>query len=354
MAETLLEMNDLHISFQTFAGKVKAVRGVTLALQKGETLALVGESGSGKSVTCRSMMGLLAKNAQVEGGEILYHGEDLLAKSNKEMKHIRGKEIAMIFQNPMTSLNPTMTVGKQVAEPLILHQKLSKSAARKRALELLQDVGIPDCEKRLNDYPHQFSGGQRQRIVVAIALACNPEILIADEPTTALDVTIQAQILELLKTLQNKVSTSILFITHDLGVVANVADRVAVMYGGKIVEIGRVDEIFYNPQHPYTWGLLRSMPTVDTGDEDLYAIPGSPPDLLAPPPGDLFASRNPYALTVDVHYEPPLFQVSPTHFAATWLLDPRAPKMEVPEAIAARRRYFLARNSGLIKKEGLT
>ncbi|WP_223068172.1 ABC transporter ATP-binding protein [Paenibacillus caui] len=353
MTDNLLEINDLNISFQTFAGTVRAVRGVSLNLKKGETLALVGESGSGKSVICRSIMGLLPKNANINRGEILFHGDNLLTKSSRELQRIRGKKISMIFQNPMTSLNPTMTIGYQVAEPLLLHEKLHKSAARKKAIELLELVGIPDCKNRLNDYPHQFSGGQRQRIVTAIALACNPEILIADEPTTALDVTIQAQILELLKEVQTKVSTSIIFITHDLGVVANVADRVAVIYGGKIIEVGMVDEIFYNPQHPYTWGLLRSMPAMDAGDEELYAIPGSPPNLLTPPAGDLFAARNPYALTADVHAEPPMFQVSPTHFASTWLLDPRAPKIKVPEAIAIRHRYFRNRKQSTISSEGL-
>ncbi|GIO40148.1 ABC transporter ATP-binding protein [Paenibacillus antibioticophila] len=343
MSDNLLEINDLNISFTTFAGTVKAVRGVSLDLKKGETLALVGESGSGKSVICRSIMGLLAKNAQIDSGEILFHGDNLLAKHSRDMRHVRGKKISMIFQNPMTSLNPTMTIGYQVSEAILLHEKVRRSVARKRTVELLELVGIPDAIDRLNNYPHQFSGGQRQRIVTAIALACNPEILIADEPTTALDVTIQAQILDLLKELQRKVSTSIIFITHDLGVVANVADRVAVVYGGKIVEVGRVDEIFYHPQHPYTWGLLRSMPTTDTDDAELYAIPGSPPNLLNPPPGDLFADRNPYALTADIHAEPPMFQVSPTHWAATWLLDPRAPKVSLPPAIAARHQYFRER-----------
>lgn len=346
MTDNLLEIDDLNVSFRTFAGTVRAVRGVSLHLKKRETLALVGESGSGKSVICRSIMGLLAKNAVIDSGEIRFHGEDLLAKSSRELQRIRGKKISMIFQNPMTSLNPTLTIGYQLAEPLLLHEKLGKTAARQKAAELLELVGIPDGRNRLNDYPHQFSGGQRQRIVTAIALACNPEILIADEPTTALDVTIQAQILTLFKDIQKQADTSIIFITHDLGVVANVADRVAVVYGGKIVEIGLAEEIFYHPQHPYTWGLLRSMPALDTEDEELYAIPGSPPNLLNPPPGDAFAARNPYALTADVHAEPPMFQISPTHFAATWLLDPRAPRAAVPDAIAARHRYYRSRKQG--------
>ena len=340
MNEKILEINNLHVSFQTFAGRVQAVRGVSLTLNKGETLALVGESGSGKSVTCRSIMRLLSKNASIDCGKIIFDGEDLLSKTDKEMQHIRGKDIAMVFQDPMTSLNPTMTVGKQVAEPIILHQKLHKSEAMKKALELFRLVDIPEPEKRLKYYPHQFSGGQRQRIVIAIALACNPKILIADEPTTALDVTIKAEILDLMKSIQKKVATSIIFVTHDLGVVANIADRVAVMYGGKIVEIGTVDEIFYNPKHPYTWGLLRSVPTLDNKEDSLYAIPGSPPDLLDPPEGDVFAQRNQYALNVDAYYEPPMFKISQTHYASTWLLDSRAPKIEIPQSIAARWRYF--------------
>ena len=245
----------------------------------------------------------------------------------------------MIFQDPMTSLDPTMKIGKQITEVIIKHEKASKEEADKRAEELLELVGIPNAKERMKQYPHQFSGGQRQRIVIAIALACNPDVLIADEPTTALDVTIQAQILELLKELQQQFQMAIIFITHDLGVVANVADRVAVMYAGKVVEVGTVDEVFYNPQHPYTWGLLRSMPTLHTGDT-LYAIPGSPPDLLDPPVGDAFALRSDVALEIDRVKEPPMFEVSPTHFAATWLLDPRAPKVPVPEEIVRRRNIF--------------
>jgi len=278
--EKILEVNNLNISFDTYAGKVRAIRGVDFDLNKGETLAIVGESGSGKSVTTRTIMRLLSSNANIDEGQILFKGQDIVNKSEKEMQKIRGREIAMIFQDPMTSLDPTMTIGKQVAESLRKHKNVSKKESLKAALDLLNLVGIPDAEKRLKNYPHQFSGGQRQRIVIAIALICNPEILIADEPTTALDVTIQAQILELLKEIQEKIETSIIFITHDLGVVANVADRVAVMYAGKIVEVGTAEEIFYNPQHPYTWGLLGSMPTLESENDRLYAIPGSPPDLL--------------------------------------------------------------------------
>ena len=339
MSETILSIENLRIHFETFAGEVQAIRGVNLKLQKGETLALVGESGSGKSVTAKSVMKLLSNNAIVKEGTITFKGENILEKSERDMQSIRGKEIAMVFQDPMTSLDPTMKIGKQITEVIIKHEKASKEEADKRAEELLELVGIPNAKERMKQYPHQFSGGQRQRIVIAIALACNPDVLIADEPTTALDVTIQAQILELLKELQQKFQMAIIFITHDLGVVANVADRVAVMYAGKVVEVGTADEVFYNPQHPYTWGLLRSMPTLHTGDT-LYAIPGSPPDLLDPPVGDAFALRSDVALEIDRVKEPPMFEVSPTHFAATWLLDPRAPKVPVPEEIVRRRNIF--------------
>ncbi len=337
--DPILDVRNLHVSFDTYGGTVQAVRGVNFALKKGETLAIVGESGSGKSVTTKALMGLVAKPAgHIPEGEILFDGKDLTKLSNKEMQKIRGKDMSMIFQDPMTSLNPTMKIGKQIMEGLILHQKLSKAAARKRAIELLELVGIPDPSKRINQYPHQFSGGMRQRVVIAIALACNPQVLIADEPTTALDVTIQAQILELMKDIQKKMDTSIIFITHDLGVVANVADRVAVMYAGKIVEIGTVDDIFYNPKHPYTWGLLGSMPTVDSDEEKLIAIPGTPPDLMNPPKGDAFAARNEYALQIDLEEEPPLFKVSDTHYAATWLLHDDAPEVEPLEAVKKRMK----------------
>ncbi|MBF1719576.1 MAG: ABC transporter ATP-binding protein [Streptococcus sp.] len=339
MSETILSIENLRIHFETFAGEVQAIRGVNLKLEKGETLALVGESGSGKSVTAKSVMKLLSNNAVVKEGAIIFKGENILEKSERDMQSIRGKKIAMIFQDPMTSLDPTMKIGKQITEVIIKHEKASKEEADKRAEELLELVGIPNAKERMKQYPHQFSGGQRQRIVIAIALACNPDVLIADEPTTALDVTIQAQILELLKELQQQFQMAIIFITHDLGVVANVADRVAVMYAGKVVEVGTADEVFYNPQHPYTWGLLRSMPTLHTGDT-LYAIPGSPPDLLDPPVGDAFALRSDVALEIDRVKEPPMFEVSPTHFAATWLLDPRATKVPVPEEIVRRRNIF--------------
>lgn len=334
MTEKILEVKDLHISFDTYGGEVKAVRGVSFDLNKGETLAIVGESGSGKSVTSKAVMKLIpTPPGKYKEGQILFEGKDLVKLSDKQMQGIRGSDISMIFQDPMTSLNPTMKIGQQIMEGIVKHLKVSKAAAKERALELLRLVGIPQPEVRINQYPHQFSGGMRQRVVIAIALACNPKILIADEPTTALDVTIQAQILELMKDLQKKTNTSIIFITHDLGVVANIADRVAVMYGGKIVEVGTAEEIFYNPKHPYTWGLLSSMPSLESGENELYAIPGSPPDLLDPPKGDAFAARSEYAMQIDLEKEPPMFKVSDTHYAATWLLHPDAPKVEPPETV---------------------
>jgi oligopeptide transport system ATP-binding protein len=345
--EKILEVKDLRISFHTFSGEVQAIRGVSFDLYNGETLAIVGESGSGKSVTTKSIMRLLPENnSEIKSGEILFEGKDLTKLKDKEMQKIRGKDISMIFQDPMTSLNPTMKIGNQIMEPLIKHQNMSKAAAKERAVDLLRLVGIPKPEIRIDQYPHQFSGGMRQRVVIAIALACNPKVLIADEPTTALDVTIQAQILELMKDLQKKIDTSIIFITHDLGVVANVADRVAVMYGGKIVEIGTADEIFYNPQHPYTWGLISSMPDMDTHDEELFSIPGTPPDLLDPPKGDAFAARNPFVMKIDLELEPPFFKVSDTHYAATWLLHPDAPKVEPPTAVKRRQSQY-AGNAGV-------
>ncbi len=339
--EKLLEVKDLKISFSTYDGVVQAVRGVNFDIKKGETLAIVGESGSGKSVTTKAIMQLLPEHSKLEG-EILFNGDDIAKKSDKQMQKVRGQEISMIFQDPMTSLNPTLKIGTQIMEPLIKHQKMNRSQARKRTIELLELVGIPNPEQRIKQYPHQFSGGMRQRVVIAIALACNPKLLIADEPTTALDVTIQAQILDLMKEIQKKTDTSIIFITHDLGVVANVADRVAVMYAGKIVEIGTVDEIFYNPKHPYTWGLLGSMPTLDSNEDELFAIPGTPPDMTNPPKGDAFAPRNRYALEIDVEMEPPMFKVSDTHYAATWLLHEDAPKIDPPESVMRRMKGFAA------------
>lgn len=346
MTEPLLEVKNLRINFKTYAGLVQAVRGVDFTLAKGETLAIVGESGSGKSVTSNALMRLIPQPAgRYEDGQILFEGKDLLKLSEREMESIRGNEIAMIFQDPMTALNPTMRVGKQIMEVILTHKKgVSKEAAKQRAIELLAEVGIPDPERRFKQYPHEFSGGMRQRVIIAIALAAEPKILIADEPTTALDVTIQAQILELMKKIQEKNGNAIIFITHDLGVVANVADRVAVMYAGQIVEYGSSHDIFYNPKHPYTWGLLGSMPDLDSEDsEELYTIPGAPPNLINPPLGDAFAPRNPYALAIDYKAEPPFYEVSPGHYAKTWLLHPEAPKVELPEVIRHRIESYQAR-----------
>lgn len=332
-----MEVNNLSVSFKVEEGEVQAVRNVSFNLKKGETLAIVGESGCGKSVLCKSLMRILPYNGYIKNGEVLLKSSDLVKKSEKEMEDIRGKNISMIFQDPMTSLNPTISIGKQIAEAVIIHQGISKSEAKKRAIELIELVGIDNPEKRFKQFPHHFSGGMRQRIVIAIALACNPDVLIADEPTTALDVTVQAQIIDLIKDLQHKIGLSIIFITHDLGVVATIADRIAVMYAGKIVEIGTVEDIFYDPRHPYTWGLLGSLPTLDSQDDYLYNIPGMPPNLLNPPKGDAFAIRNKNALKIDYEKEPPMFKINDTHSAATWLLHPDAPEVDVPVRVNCGR-----------------
>lgn len=332
-----MEVNNLSVSFKVEEGEVQAVRNVSFNLKKGETLAIVGESGCGKSVLCKSLMRILPYNGYIKNGEVLLKSGDLVKKSEKEMEDIRGKNISMVFQDPMTSLNPTISIGKQIAEAVIIHQGISKSEAKKRAIELIELVGIDNPEKRFKQFPHHFSGGMRQRIVIAIALACNPDVLIADELTTALDVTIQAQIIDLIKDLQHKIGLSIIFITHDLGVVATIADRIAVMYAGKIVEIGTVEDIFYDPRHPYTWGLLGSLPTLDSQDDYLYNIPGMPPNLLNPPKGDAFAIRNKNALKIDYEKEPPMFKINDTHSAATWLLHPDAPEVDVPVRVNCGR-----------------
>ena len=342
--ERILEVKDLELGFNTYAGQVQALRGVDFHLNKGETLAIVGESGSGKSVTIKAVTKLLAANAVVKGGTITYKGQDILNMDDKAFSQLRGNEISLIFQDPLSSLDPVMKIGKQITETLRLKLKMSKEDARKRAIELMGAVGIPEPEKRYNEYPFQFSGGMRQRIVIAIALACNPEVLICDEPTTALDVTIQSQILELIGDIQKKNDLSVIFITHDLGVVANVADRVCVMYAGKIVETGTVEEIFYDPRHPYTWSLLTSMPSLATSQGDkLTVIPGTPPNMVHPPKGDAFAARNPYALKIDFEEQPPMFKISDTHYAATWLEHPDAPKMGIPEPLRSRIAAQLAR-----------
>ena len=422
MEEKILQVQNLKVSFKTDQGIVKAVRGVSFDLYKGETLCIVGESGSGKSVTSKAIMGILANNAIVEDGKILYEGENLLKVSEEEFHRLRGHKIGMIFQDPLSSLNPIMKVGDQIIEAMLINSnlikkkyeemispelvkyknalqslqqdielleyefngqiknknkkeisllkkelnnnilevkkenisnneknekinflkqeyqkkiKISKKSAKEKALKIMEEVGISYPEKRFKQYPFEFSGGMRQRIVIAIALTADPDILICDEPTTALDVTIQAQILELINNLKKERNLSCIFITHDLGVVANMADRVAVMYAGKIVEYGLVDEIFYNPKHPYTWALLSSIPDVDS-KEKLESIPGTPPNMIYPPVGDAFALRSKYALKIDFEVEPPLFDVSPTHKAATWLLYKNAPHVEMPKIVKER------------------
>lgn len=344
--EKLLEVKDLRVSFKTFAGQVQAVNGVSFSVKRGETLAIVGESGSGKSVTSNAIMKLVPQPpGQYDSGEILFKGQDLMALNDDEMSKVRGNDIAMIFQDPMTALNPTIRIGEQIVEAIRLHNpSISYQAAKDRTLELLTQVGITQPGERFKMYPHEFSGGMRQRVVIAIALAAEPDLLIADEPTTALDVTIQAQILELMKQIQEDTDSALIFITHDLGVVANVADTVAVMYAGEIVEYGSAEEIFYNPKHPYTWGLLGSMPDLESDvDLDLYSIPGSPPNMIDPPKGDPFAPRNAYALAIDYEQAPPMFKVNDNHYAKTWLLHDQAPKVDPPQVIQARIQRYLNR-----------
>lgn len=419
----ILDVQNLAISFRTDNGNVQAVRDISFTMEKGETLAIVGESGSGKSVTAKAILGILAPNSIIEGGKIMYDNKDLLTLPEEEFNKLRGNRITMIFQDPMSSLDPIMKIGKQMTEATLLNVKtnrkystkafrnklkalrksfedsgvtdggrmidefrdkvlserdaldldspfmkefagklayvlgdetkaeafihymmdqtvmmnrhVTKEEAKAQAIKIMEDVGIKEPEKRFDQYPFEFSGGMRQRIVIAIAIAANPEILICDEPTTALDVTIQAQILELIGELKKKRKLTVIFITHDLGVVANVADKVAVMYAGKIVEYGTVDDIFYDPRHPYTWALLSSMPDLDT-KETLMSIPGTPPNMIHPPKGDAFAARNKYAMEIDFEEQPPLFEVSPTHRAATWLMHPNAPKVEPPSIVTDR------------------
>ena len=329
-----LSFEDLHIQFTLRGQVLKAIRGISLDVYRGESLAIVGESGSGKSVFTKSAMGLLDANGTIAGGHIWYDGRDLAQfKTEKEWLSVRGKEIAMVMQDPMTSLNPLKSVGDQILEAVVLHQGLKGAAAKAAAVDALRAVGIDQPERRYKQYPHEFSGGMRQRVVIAIAVACRPKILICDEPTTALDVTIQAQILDLIKNLQKQLDLTTIYITHDLGVVANVADRIAVMYAGDIVEVGRCDEVFYDPKHPYTWALLSSLPQLAQKNTKLYSITGTPPSLYNQIVGDSFAPRNPYCLKIDTLMEPPMFKVTDTHYAKTWLLDPNAPKIEKPEGI---------------------
>ena len=346
--QLILSAKDVHIQFNLRGKVLHAIRGIDLDLYQGEVLAIVGESGSGKSVFTKSFMGLLDANGSITEGTIDYYGmaggQPLRLsglKTEKDWLRVRGREIAMVMQDPMTSLNPLKTIGAQIMEAVALHQGLKGAAAKEKTLEYLRDVGISDPEKRFKQYPHEFSGGMRQRVVIAIAVACSPKILICDEPTTALDVTIQAQILQLLKEMRFKYDLTIVMITHDLGVVANIADRVAVMYAGDIVEIGTADEIYYDPRHPYTWALLSSMPQMGVKGEDLFNIVGTPPNLFAEIRGDAFAPRNPQALKIDFVKRPPYFEVTPTHKAKTWLLDPRAPKIEPPAAVKMLREEGL-------------
>ena len=329
MAE-LLELKNLSVTYRSPRGPVQAVRGVDLTLWPGEVLAIVGESGCGKSALCKAILHLLPDEAQV-GGEILLHGTDIAPYREREMRRLRGSVFSMVFQDPMTALNPSMTIGAQIAEAVRVHApEASRAAVRARVLELMALVGIDRAEERLRLYPHQFSGGMRQRVVMAIALAAGPEILFADEPTTALDVTIQAQIIDLLRDIQRRLGTATVLVSHDLGVVARAADRVAVMYAGRFVELGTAEEVYYDPRHPYTWALLRALPALAQHGQPLYTIPGMPPTLIDPPAGDAFAERNEYALGIDYREAPPMFRVTDTHSAATWLLDPRAPKVAPP------------------------
>jgi peptide/nickel transport system ATP-binding protein len=339
----VLELRNLSVSFDTPEGEVEAVRDVSLSLNGGETLAVVGESGCGKTVMCQSVMKLLPKNAKIKQGQIIACGEDITDHTDRQMRPLRGNVFSMIFQDPMTTLNPTIPIGSQITEAIHRHKKVSREEARNRAENLLSLVGIDDPLRRMELQPHFFSGGMRQRCVLAIALALNPQILFADEPTTSLDVTVQANMLDLLRDLQKKTGIGMVFISHDLGVVARIADRVAVMYAGKIVEIGTTEEIFYDPRHPYTWGLLRALPSVAMETGALYQIPGMPPSLLCPPPGDAFAVRNEYALAIDYKKAPPMLRISDTHSAATWLLDERAPRVSPPTrnfagSVGSRRR----------------
>lgn len=339
--QPIISAKDVEITFSLRGRKLNAIRKCSLDLYEGETLAIVGESGSGKSVFTKTFVGMLDANGMITGGSIMYEGRDMTKFTEKDWLGVRGKKIAMVMQDPMTSLNPLKKIGKQIQESIEHHQGLKGEEAKKAAIEMLGKVGIPDPERRYEQYPHEFSGGMRQRVVIAIAAACRPQILICDEPTTALDVTIQAQILQLLKEMQVKYNLTIVLITHDLGVVANIADRVAVMYAGDIVEIGTSDEIYYDPRHPYTWALLSSMPQMGIKGEDLFNIQGTPPNLFTEIHGDAFAPRNPQALKIDFVKRPPYFTVSPTHKAKTWLLDPRAPKVEPPAAVK------------LLKEEGM-
>ena len=338
--KAIISARDVEIQFSLRGRTLKAIRKCSLDLYEGETLAIVGESGSGKSVFTKTFVGMLDVNGKITGGTIMYEGRDMAKFTEKDWLGVRGKKISMVMQDPMTSLNPLKKIGKQIQESIEHHQGLKGEAAKKAAIEMLGKVGIPDPERRYEQY-HEFSGGMRQRVVIAIAAACKPQVLICDEPTTALDVTIQAQILQLIRELQKELGMSVIYITHDLGVVANVADRVAVMYAGQIVEYGTVEEIFYDAWHPYTWALLQALPQLGVKGELLPTIDGTPPNLFNDIHGDAFAPRNKKALAIDFVKEPPFFEVSPTHAAKTWYLDPRAPKIERPHSIQNLRKKMM-------------
>ena len=332
MGKKLLEVKDLSVSFNTYAGEVQALRGISFSVDRGETLAIVGESGSGKSVTVQTIMRLIPMPpGEIKNGEILFEGEDLVKASIERMRELRGGKIGMIFQDPMTSLNPTIKVGKQIMEGILIHKNVTKEEAKQQAIEMLRKVGIPKPEERFHQYPHEFSGGMRQRAVIAIALSCEPDLLICDEPTTALDVTIQAQILDLINELKKELNIAVILITHDLGVVAETADRVVVMYAGEKLEEAPVRELFKNPKHPYTWGLLKSLPRLNMKmGEKLVSIPGTPPDLLKPPVGDPFAPRSEYAMKIDYERKPPMIDLGNGHFVKSWLYVDGAPKVKSP------------------------
>ena len=330
----ILSAKDLTVRFRVRGRELTAIRGISMDFYENESVAIVGESGSGKSVLTKCFSGMLERNGRISSGYVEFEGQDLTKlKGAKAWNRIRGSRIATVFQDPMTSLDPVVTIGRQITAVIRAHQRCTEAEAKKRALDMMEKVGIPEPDKRFDDYPFQYSGGMRQRIVIAIALCCRPKVLICDEPTTALDVTIQAQILRMIKDLQKEFGYTVIFITHDLGVVANIADRVAVLYAGQVVELGTVEELFYDPRHPYTWALLSSLPQLAQRNAELYSIRGTPPSLFDRIEGDAFAPRNPYALRIDRLKEPPMFQVSPTHFAKTWLLDPRAPVVEKPQTI---------------------
>lgn len=339
-SENVLELENLAVSFVTSRGEVQAVRGVDLSVAPGEILCLVGESGCGKTVLCQSVMRLLPEYARIQSGSIRLCGQDITKSSERELRRLRGSVMSMVFQDPLTTLNPAIPVGSQIMEMLQKHRRMDRREAKRRALEMMELTGIEDAQKRFSLQPHFFSGGMRQRCVLAAALASEPRLLLADEVTTALDATVETKILDLLLEIRERTGVAIVFVTHDLGAAARIADRVAVMYAGKIVEIGTAGEVFYTPCHPYTWGLLSSLPVLSGEERTLRCIPGMPPSLVDPPAGDAFARRNPYALAIDYEEMPPMFAVSDTHYAASWLLDARAPRVEPP---SFKRRTFIVK-----------